>query len=182
MRNAEFKDDMAVFSFINSKNCKTYSSLKDFLYKNNLPIRARWAFYYFGKFNWIDTKLISEMSCDCWDSYGGYIFGEIYYWEEYLNEEHEHKDNIKQEFMEEGKEATDEEIHKIYMKRGIDFVNDCEENDRDSEKYRYYQEYYEQMSSGSSYGYDGGSSFCEACQQSPCMCSDREQSSTLHDF
>ncbi len=24
--------------------------------------------------------------------------------------------------------------------------------------------------------------YCEACQQSPCMCSDREQSSTVHDF
>jgi len=45
------------------------------------------------------------------------------------------------------------------------------------------KEFYEQKNevSYTSERYDDGP-YCSACQQAPCMCSDREASSTIHDF
>lgn len=58
-------------------------------------------------------------------------------------------------------------------------IVECIENHKYEEK----QQLRDQKNMHLSFDRDGNKDkYCEACQQSPCMCSDRESTSTTHDF
>lgn len=137
MRNPEYKDDQKVFEYINGADCQTYSDLTDFLVRNKLPIRERWAFYFFGKNNWINSDTIAQMEDKSYDSYGGYIDGNIYYWTEHLKTEQEERKGLEADDI--GFSRKDSQM--IYIHGGYQFVADRVENDKDNERDRWEREY-----------------------------------------
>jgi len=84
MRNRLFKNDILVFSFINSEDCQTFDDLIKFLKENNLPVLERWGFYLIGKLNLINEKAITDININEIDTYGGLINVNIYHWKYYL--------------------------------------------------------------------------------------------------
>ncbi len=80
---------------------------------------------------------------------------------------------------------------------GGDLINkagEWEENDETNDEYHQWEDF-ELIEKGShtttltmhpddlfDYEYGNDTGFCDACQMSPCMCSDREKSSTIHDY
>lgn len=111
----EYKEDQLVFSFINCKQAKSFSNLVAFLEQNSLPLRERWAFYYFGRHGHHGGSLIDteEMTKNGYRDYGGYLEGEIFYWNEYLKDEAEKK------------------ISKKYYRHGWKYVYEMIENDQE---------------------------------------------------
>ncbi len=77
-------------------------------------------------------------------------------------------------------EPTEILIEKIYIRRGYDYLDICQENERFAEEMEYYRNSNEEFSDDESA--PGDSSFCTSCQNSPCICSDREKTSSTHDF
>lgn len=181
MKNLNQIDDQKVFTFINSNSCNFYEDLKNFLYENKLPIKSRWAFYFFGKKQSITENVISSMEIETFDSYGGYINGEIYYWDCYLNSSYHFKERefIQLKLIENGEEANEQNIQEEYIKQGYNFVEKSLKNDKECENYRWLEEY-----SNNQVYIEPSNEFevCSACQESPCLCSDRERTSTIHDF
>ncbi|UPQ79322.1 hypothetical protein M0M57_00440 [Flavobacterium azooxidireducens] len=170
MRNIEFKDDQKVFAFINSDICNSYQDLCDFLYDNLLPFRERWIFYLLGKLNLISDETISDIPDKSYTSYGGYIKGEVYYWKEYLENEYYEKNYIEEKLKLEGKEVTNEAILRIYLKRGFDFVDSKIENDINRESDKLITLFEDQIY----FDNINDNEFCEACHETPCMCSHKE--------
>lgn len=79
--------------------------------------------------------------------------------------------------LEDGKKDN---IHYTYLLKNITDILESADNYDNSDDYnnRYnYNEYIEPSGF-----YFGDSEVCGACQESPCMCSDRESTSTIHDF
>ena len=85
MRNKFYQNDIKVFSFINSDECKTFEDLKKYLINYHLPFLERWAFYFLGKRNSLSDKEISNLGEDNYISYGGFVKGELYHWNFFLN-------------------------------------------------------------------------------------------------
>lgn len=181
MRNDDFLDDLKVFSFIISEKCTHYYALINFLKENNLPVRARWVYYFFGKNNWLTELNIKEIASREFNSYGGYLEGLPYYWDAYLGNSYEDKQSIENELKEKGEKFDKETINKIYYERGWEYAIDNVEYNENRILEAMADEHIEEMNY-KYYGQDDESSYCEACQNSPCICSDRERTSTSHDF
>lgn len=76
-------------------------------------------------------------------------------------------------------EGEEDNIHYSYSIESISEIIDSADTFEDDDDYddRYeYNDYVEP------YDDFGDSEYCGACQESPCMCSDRERTSTVHDF
>mgnify|MGYP000672243439 CR=1 FL=1 len=108
-------------------------------------------------------------------------FGEIYYWDCYLNSSYHFKERefIQLKLIENGEEANEQNIQEEYIKQGYNFVEKSLKNDKECENYRWLEEY-----SNNQVYIEPSNEFevCSACQESPCLCSDRERTSTIHDF
>jgi hypothetical protein len=174
MRNSTYKDDIKVFSFINSDECDTYDKFTKFLLGNALPLRERWVFYFFGKTKWLDSNAIGQMETQSFVEYGGFVSGEIYYWQKYLSDESEDKQRIESDLKENGISITPELINKTWIEAGWNYVDDQINAGIEEENNRVEDYSYNKLTRESSY--------CGTCQESPCMCSDREKSSMTHEF
>lgn len=181
MKDLDQTDDQKVFTFINSNFCNFYDDLKNFLYENKLPIESRWAFYFFGKKQSISENVISSMEITSLDSYGGYINGEIYYWNYYLNSDYHFKERefIELKLINDGMEANEQNIQEEYIRKGYIFVEESIKNDKECEDNIWLEEY-----SKNQVYFEPSNEFevCGSCQETPCLCSDRERTSTIHDF
>ena len=172
MRNSDFRDDIKVYTFVNSAHC-SYNEFRQFLILNALPLRERWAFYFFGKSRSLDNIAIGDMEIQGPRYYGGFVYGEIYYWQKYLRDELETRQSIESDLRERGEPVTPEIVNHAWIERGWAFVADgindgeyCDDNIEADFNFR--------SSSRNAY--------CEACQESPCMCSDREKSSMTNEY
>ncbi|MCB9269967.1 MAG: hypothetical protein H6561_10405 [Lewinellaceae bacterium] len=185
MRNHKYQDDQKVFAFINNPECKYFADLEKFLYENRLPFRARWCFYFLGKINWIGEQAISQMADKSHRSYGGYVFDNIYHWEEYLKDEENQKRYLQLELEEENKEVSFAEFERLFIERGFEHVAYCVNQDYENDLYQL-ERMAEEDRVRDEYtnfrNYPSDSSICDACHESPCRCSDREDSSTVHDY
>ena len=84
MRNKLYKNDIKVFSFINSEDCQTFDDLINFLKKNNLPVLERWTFNLMGKLNIIDAAVVINIGINKINTYGGSINGNIHHWKYFI--------------------------------------------------------------------------------------------------
>jgi len=181
MRNEDFNDDLKVFSFIIGESCTNYFSFINFLKENNLPVRARWIYYFFGKNNWLSKSNIKEIASREYNSYGGYLDGLAYYWGRYLENSYEDMKSIEKELQDKGEQFEKNIIYKIYYERGWEYAVDCVDYDENRILEAMADEHMAEMNYRY-YGQDNGSSYCEACQNSPCICSDREKTSTSNEY
>ncbi|HMG15490.1 MAG TPA: hypothetical protein VK590_08595 [Saprospiraceae bacterium] len=176
--------DQKVIKFMNSEGCKSYDSLIDYLTTNQIPLREKWIFYFYGKNNTINEDGIISHSIIRHDFYGGFIDGEIHHWEKYLKDESDRKYQIRKEFEEKGQTYKLFEIDNLFIEEGFEFVKEMVDRDWenyiDQENYKAEKEY-DRWANNRPFKNEE-SSYCGACLSSPCMCSDREKSSTVHDF
>lgn len=176
MRNKDFESDQLVFSFINSEQCCSYEDLRYFLISNDLPLLERWLFYFLGKKDEISKYTIEEMKNE--SSFGGYVYGAAYYWKEYLSNEKQEKEDIITELKNNREEITEDKVHKMYLQNGWTYVDD----NVNMESYIMGDDSITEEFTDNEVSERGRSEFCGACESSPCRCSDREKTSTMHDF
>lgn len=174
MRNFDFEIDQEIFRFINSEYCSSYNVLLNYVRKRNLPLNERWVFYLLGKLNYINDQVIEGMSVKSYRTYGGVLFPEVKHWRRYLEGEFEERKRI-QEGLNAGT-PYDESVSYQYYAEGWEFVRDEMEYDvdRDTDEWIERDEYGLDLNEDDEY--------CDACQNSPCMCSDQEKTSTKIDF
>ncbi len=177
-----FEIDQQVFRFINSNNCCSYNDLKSFLISNKFPFNSRWIFYFLGKKNQLSENEIHFMMNSEVDCFGGYIYGEVYFWEYYFDETTE-KRQIVQEFKNQGltiNDINEEDLHKLYVEKGYNQMESFLESVRESAAFNLERKFWDVQDAIPIRESDND--YCEACQESPCMCSDREKTSSTHDF
>lgn len=76
-------------------------------------------------------------------------------------------------------EVTEKQVENIFLKNGWDYVYSQLDKDQENAIHRQNMEYFSEEENYSNYD---DNDYCGACQSSPCMCSDREATSTTHDF
>lgn len=172
MRNHDYKSDQKVFTFINSEECRSYSDFTTFLWKNNLPLYERWAYYFLGKKNWISEQSIAEMEYNGYTQYGAYIFSDIYYWKDFLRNDYEKNERERIKIEINSKNAFTEEVSKIFCEKGWDYVSDRSNTDQEIEKAD--RDYDDDLEISSDRESDNDN-YCAACDSSPCMCSDNDR-------
>jgi len=173
MRNHDYKSDQKVLTFINSEECRSFRDFTDFLRINYLPLYERWAFYFFGKKNWINEKSITEMAYNGYTQYGCYIFSDIYHWKVYLmdNREKGERERIKIEIN--SKSAYSEEVSKIFCENAWGYVSDQYNNDVENQNDFLAKDL--DYDTKTNYQDDSDKNYCEACDNSPCICSDKDR-------
>ena len=95
------------------------------IYKNNLPLLERWAFYLMGRLNTIDANTIENIYLNKGNSYGGLIKGEVYYWKDYLENPSDDlffSFNPRWRLENEGKEITVESLAIKFIEIGWEHV------------------------------------------------------------
>ena len=175
-KNNPNRFDQMVFSFINSDKCNSYDSFKTFLENNFLPLKESWVYYFLGK-----MKLFNAESLNLIGTSEKYIvplrlLKEVKHWIEYEKNKENELEWIIDYFKDMGKTPSEEEIEKMYIKEGYEGIYNS--LFYKGEEYVKLEQIY-----GNDDQYNSDDErYCESCGQSPCMCSDREKTSTTYDF
>jgi hypothetical protein len=148
-----------VYKFLNSTRLKTPDDIFIFLRVKGYPLKLEWLFYGLAKIDYFQDR--RNYAPENTGTYKGHYFTETYYWE-YLIKGERLKPISKR-----NKRRFDE--YSIEMNKRIwkDVTQLSHESLFPEDDNFFYV--------------SDDNSFCDACQQSPCMCSDPERTSTTYD-
>lgn len=114
--------DQTVFSYINSEACISFHDLIEFLQDNCFPLYERWAFYCLGKKEGLSDIQVDLMPQTATTMYGGLVYGEIFYWTNYLNHQDENLKACKEALGPYLVKYTDETLYKRFVMLGWKYV------------------------------------------------------------
>jgi hypothetical protein len=184
-KNGFKDDDQKVFCFIENQNCYSFERLTAFLKFHNLPLKPSWYFYCAGKMKLFDDKGISNIP-KLKKKYNGHFISEIYYWDRYVQSKRSRVEKIKEKAANESKSIRwfDQKFIDIYENESsIEFIEEAWNSVLSEleweKKEEQYNDYMDSLAEISFDDYDNDRFFCDACQSSPCMCSDPEKTSTI---
>ena len=180
-------DDQKVFCFIENQNCYSFERLTAFLKLHNLPLKQSWYFYCAGKMKLFDDKEISNIP-KLKKKYNGHLISDIYYWDSFVLNKRSRIEKIKARAVHESKSIS--WFDKKYIdinesESSIEFIEEAWQSILSELEWEKKEEHYsDYMDSLAEISFDDNDndndrSFCDACQSSPCMCSDPEKTSTL---
>jgi hypothetical protein len=158
-----------VFDFIENRDKIELFSLFYFLRKNNLPIKTSWVFYCLGKAKNKNCSRKAEILNSLLDgNYYSEFLPELYYWNHY---------RYSRAIPDSGTLVTYDFDSDDFIKECWEYVDDQMKNDEENRLYEASLEAY----ANAYEGYDPyAARYCGSCNESPCMCSDPERTSTTY--